>query len=117
MINQHSLFAIYNKPMFISHIQDSSNFYLLVSSKAGSGQGPWQLKRVKSSTGPVGTSLADACRKPYSVSGQTEMLWIATSRRNSDQESIKKNFDDIYNPNEDTDSNNDNRLSRSSYGM
>ena len=88
-----------------------------MSSKAGSNQGPWQLKRVQSSTGPVGTSLSDACRKPYSVSGQTKMLWIATSRRNSDQESIKKNFDDIYNPNEDTDSNDDNRLSRSSYGM
>ena len=88
-----------------------------MSSRADSGQGPWQLKRVKSTTGPVGTAIADACRKPYSVSGQTEMLWIATSRRNSDQESIKKNFDDIYNPNEDTDSNNDNRLSRSSYGM
>ena len=37
----------------------------------------WQLKRVNSETGPVGTSLSDAIRNPNSVSGQTEVLWTS----------------------------------------
>ena len=77
-----------------------------MSSRADSGQGQWQLKRVKSSTGPVGTAIAAACRTPASVPGQTEMLWIATTTsRRSDKEAImqmaKKKFDQVYNPNED----------------
>ena len=49
-----------------------------MSSQAGSYQGSWQIKRVVSSTGPVGTSLSDACRQPVSVPGQTELLWISS---------------------------------------
>ena len=76
-----------------------------MSSRADSGQGPWQLKRVKSTTGPVGTSLSDACREPYSVSGQTEMLWIAsTSKRITDKEAIMqmaaKEFDQVFEMND-----------------
>ena len=59
-------------------LQDSSHFYLFMSSQAGSYQGSWQIKRVVSSTGPVGTSLSDACRQPVSVPGQTELLWISS---------------------------------------
>ena len=47
-----------------------------MSSKAGSYQGQWQLKRVNSSTGPnVGTYMSDAIREPHSITGQTEILW------------------------------------------
>jgi len=55
--------------------QDSSHFYMLMSSLAGSRQGGWQIKRVTSSTGPVGTKLSNAARVAKSVSGQTELLW------------------------------------------
>ena len=49
-------------------------------SASGARQGNWQLKRVKSSTGPYnGTVLSDAIRKPYSVAGQTELLWRANT--------------------------------------
>merc|ERR1712228_687551 len=42
---------------------------------SGSGQGPWQVKRVNSVTGTVGTDLSDALRSESSVPGQTEVLW------------------------------------------
>ena len=43
---------------------------------AGSNQGPWQLKRVKSSTGPFnGTAMNAAIRSAVSVPGQTKILW------------------------------------------
>ena len=48
-----------------------------MGAKRYTGQGPWQLKRVNSTTGPyVGTYMSDAIRADYSVPGQTEMLWI-----------------------------------------
>merc|ERR1712098_800816 len=50
-------------------------FYVLLSAKSGSGQGPWQVKRVNSVTGTVGTDLSDALRSESSVPGQTEVLW------------------------------------------
>ena len=93
-----------------------------MSSRADSGQGPWQLKRVKSTTGPVGTAIAEACRRPESVPGQTEMLWIAsTSRKITDKEAIMqmaaKKFDEVFDPNEDKGTNPNNRNSGSSlYG-
>ena len=46
-----------------------------MSSKAESGQGPWQVKRVNSRTGPVATTMSDALRKPKSIRGQTKLLW------------------------------------------
>ena len=60
-----------------------------MSSKEGSGQGPWQVKRLNSETGPCpsggndgsgcgkgcGTDLSDAMRKSFSVVNQTEVLW------------------------------------------
>ena len=45
---------------------------------------PWQLKKVKSSTGPMGTNISAAIQKPESVPGQTELLWIATTSSNND---------------------------------
>ena len=33
-----------------------------MTSRAGSNQGPWQIKRVSSTTGPVGSTLSDAIR-------------------------------------------------------
>ena len=69
--------SIFQLEPMSSYLQDSSNFYLLMSAKRWTGQGPWQLKRVNSTTGPyVGTLMSDAIRSPYSVTGQTEMLWI-----------------------------------------
>ena len=71
-----------------------------MSSMAGSNQGPWQIKRIKSTTGPlVGTKMSDAIRwgaekrfcilnistrKSVSVKGQTEVLWKANSSGNRD---------------------------------
>ena len=40
-----------------------------MSSKAGSGQGPWQVKRINSVTGPNGTALSNAVQSQYSVAG------------------------------------------------
>ena len=65
---------INNNSMF----QDSSHFYLLVSSKT-SHHVYWQIKRVVSSTGPVGTALSSACRSSNSVPGQTEVLWVGST--------------------------------------
>ena len=42
----------------------------------------WQLKRVNSITGPVNTTLSDAIRSEYSVTGQTEVLWSSSSPGN-----------------------------------
>jgi len=71
----------------IFSFQDSSHFYLLMSArndgndwscKGTCRQGNWQLKRVNSKTGPyAGLTLSDAIRKPYSVDGETELLWKA----------------------------------------
>ena len=47
--------------------------------RRGSHGNNWQLKRVNSETGPVGTFLSDAIRNPNSVSGQTEVLWTSGS--------------------------------------
>lgn len=41
------------------------------------GRYNWQLKRINSETGPVGTTLSDAIRSQYSVPGQTEVLWTS----------------------------------------
>ena len=83
-----------------------------MSARADSGQGPWQIKKVKSSTGPVGWALSDACRRPYNVTGQTEVLWISTGNRND-----KQIFDQVYNPYEDKGTHPNNRNSGSSKGM
>ena len=45
-----------------SLFQNTSSFYLFMASKAGSGKGPWQIKRVNSTTGPIGSILSDAIR-------------------------------------------------------
>ena len=43
---------------------------------ANPSRGGWQIKRVKSSTGPfVGTLMNDAIENKDSVTGQTEVLW------------------------------------------
>ena len=48
-----------------------------MSSQSGSGQGTWQLKRVNSNTGPIGTSLSDALQSTSDVAGQTEILYAS----------------------------------------
>ena len=60
-------------------LQDSSHFYLLMSSKAGSGQGNWQIKRVESLTGTADGQMYTAITKPESVAGQTELLWRSSN--------------------------------------
>ena len=58
--------------------QDSSHFYLVMSSKKDSKQGNWQVKRINSKSGPLkGTILSDAIRSANSVPGETEVLWAA----------------------------------------
>ena len=92
--------------------QDNSNFYVLMSSKEGSNQGPWQAKRLNSETGPCpsggndgsgcgvgcGTDLSDAMRKDFDVVNQTEVLWryptsIGRSKRSSNVED--PSYDDL----------------------
>ena len=51
-----------------------------MSSKAGSPQGGWQVKRVNSVTGPtgpdVGTAMTDAIEQwNTDVTGQVTMIW------------------------------------------
>ena len=46
---------------------------------------PWQIKRVNSSTGPVGTDLSEAIRDPDSIPGQTEMLWKSDNTTGENQ--------------------------------
>ena len=67
--------------------QDNSNFYVLMSSREGSNQGPWQIKRVNSESGPCpdavngdcgsckSTILSNAMWQDYNVTGETEVLW------------------------------------------
>ena len=52
--NHNFLFGI------IVFFKDTSNFYLLMSAKSGSRQGSWQIKRIHSITGPVGTNISAA---------------------------------------------------------
>ena len=56
--------------------KDSSHFYLLISSKEGSGQGFWTIKRVVSSTFYF---PASALVTQESVPGQTEVLWTGST--------------------------------------
>ena len=63
-----------------------------MSAKAKSQQGTWQIKRINSNTGPVGTKLSDAIRRPFSVSGQTKVLWSYKPIRDSAEE-----FHGVYN--------------------
>ena len=70
--------------------QDSSNFYLFMSSKNNSRQGPWQLKRINSKTGPhVGTQLSSAIRSEQTTTNQTTVLWKTTN--------INGEFHNFYN--------------------
>ena len=85
-----------------------------MSSKEGSGQGPWQVKRLNSETGPchsggndgsgcgVGceTNMSDAMQKDYSVVNQTEVLWrYSTTTRRSKRSSndTDPSYDDLGN--------------------
>ena len=49
---------VYVSTLFL--LQDTSNFYLFMSSKARSNQGPWQIKRVSSITGPGSFDMTSA---------------------------------------------------------
>ena len=59
---------------FVFSFQDTSHFYAVYSSKQGSGQGPWKIVRVISTTGPS-NSLDDALSSTASVPNQTEIIW------------------------------------------
>ena len=50
-----------------------------MSSKARSKQGPWQIKRINSSTGTKGSKMSAAMRNQISVKDQTEILWSFNS--------------------------------------
>ena len=50
-----------------------------MSSKAGSNQGPWQIKRVSSTTILGNTAMVNAIIRDISVANQTEVLWKAPS--------------------------------------
>merc|ERR1719154_1019897 len=85
--------------------QDTSNFYLFMSSKAGSHQGPWQIKRVSSITGPGSWEMTNAIRRDVSVANQTEVLWkgwkaTGTSSGQEEEEALSSyggwNYDTSY---------------------
>merc|ERR1712227_965083 len=64
----------------IFSFQDSSNFYVLLADHySNTYRGGWRITRVNSQTGPVGSSMSDALWQPSSVSGQTTVLWSATT--------------------------------------
>ena len=69
--------------------------------RRGSHGNNWQLKRVNSVTGPVGTFLSDAIRNPNSVSGQTEVLWTSGSDAGNLEQKVGHDYwmiDNIYGP-------------------
>ena len=47
-----------------------------MGSKAGSNQGRWSIRRVRSTTGTSGSALSSAFWSANSVAGQTEILWM-----------------------------------------
>ena len=47
-----------------------------MSRRADRTSTPWQIKRITSITGPVGTNMSAAIQNSTSVMGQTEVLWI-----------------------------------------
>ena len=59
---------------FVFSFQDTSNFYVVYSSKHDSKQGPWKIVRVNSTTGPS-NQLTGALSSTSSVPGQTEIIW------------------------------------------
>ena len=92
--------------------QDNSNFYVLMSSKERSNQGPWQVKRLNSETGPCpsggndgsgcgagcGTDLSSAMQKDFSVVNQTEVLWrypTTTGRSKRSSNYTDPSYDDL----------------------
>lgn len=81
--------------------QDTSNFYLFMSAKAGSRQGSWQIKRINSVTGPVGKNISAAVQRDNSVPGQTTVLWKSRGNRminfkqQRNQKSVHGNVDDV----------------------
>merc|ERR1712013_770396 len=59
---------------FLFGFQNIDNFYVVYSSKNGSGQSPWRIVRVNSTTVPS-SELDVALRGNTSVPGQTEIIW------------------------------------------
>ena len=59
---------------FVFSFQDTSNFYVVYSSKIGSNQGPWKIVQVNSTTGPS-KELDVALRNTASMPEQTKILW------------------------------------------
>ena len=53
-----------------------------MSRRADRTSTPWQIKRITSITGPVGTNMSAAIQNSTSVMGQTEVLWIYQEDRN-----------------------------------
>ena len=53
------------------------------------GPTPWQIKRINSITGPVGTNMSDAIRMSSSVPGQTKVLWKYQEARNRNRRKIE----------------------------
>ena len=58
--------------LYLNLFQNTSSFYLFMASKAGSGKGPWQIKRVNSTTGPIGSILSDAIR--YNITKMIDVI-------------------------------------------
>ena len=54
-----------------------------------SRQTPWQIKRINSITGPVGTNMSDAIRMSSNVTGQTKVLWKYQEARNRNRRKIE----------------------------
>ena len=70
--NSHDFIYFYYILHYKIKLQDSSNFYLFMGDNE---RHAWQLKRINSETGPVGSVMASAIANLESVPGQTEVLW------------------------------------------
>jgi len=83
----------------IFSFQDSSNFYVLLADHySNTNRGGWRITRVNSQTGPTGSSMSDALWKPNSVSGQTTVLWSATSSGRKKREAEEEYDQSIIDP-------------------
>ena len=83
-----------NNNIFLKfHFKDSSNFYVLAARKKGVTAYPWQLKRVRSSTGPhVSWTMASAIStSSVSITGQTEQLWTQPNPTNTGEHIVLYN--------------------------
>ena len=79
----YTLYSFESSPL----LQDSGHFYLFSSSRKGSGQSTWAVKRISSTSGggQAGVSMSSgyyhALSKDVSIPGESEVLWRHSETR------------------------------------